>query len=464
MYPAHATNTTYFQSPVASILTPQDDLYLGVFPRSAGFWAVFAYMSLYIVRPWEKLIPELAAISFERLIYIVVLIVIMASSGLHLRMDKPTLGVLGFAAALLVTTFTAQNTELAWGASDGLYVYLTKLFALVIIVSVVRTPYQLFFLVALAVVAVSLYAGKSLWEYLIHGAGITSMGVRRLHGTNETFGHPNAVAVVLLSSLPWWLFLYRSRETLALQWPTQWKKRFHYFVIAVPFIFITCIYYTGSRAGTIGLIVFLLLSFGSAKNRGKFFLFGLLGLAIAWTQMGDDNKQRIRSIWDSSAAVAGGEESAEGRKQGFLASWATFEKYPLTGVGIGNFGTYRKANIDGSHLVAHNIPGEVLGETGLIGTVAFIAMLTTLFSATSTIRRIARQFPDPTTEMFASLAVAFRHTIYLLLLLGLANNLSTHFSWIWVAAFCSCMLWLIDRHIRDIGSVAKLEPIRAERF
>lgn len=277
------------------------------------------------------------------------------------------------------------------------------------------------------------------------------MGVLRLRGANGTFGHPNAMASVLVPILPWWLFLCRTRETITLEWPSNWKKRFYYFVIAVPVIFIACIYYSGSRAGTIGLVFFLFLSYASAKNRGKVLLVALLGLTIAWTQMGEANKQRIRSIWDSSAAVAGGEESGQGRKQGFLAGWAMFEKYPITGVGLGNFGTYRRANIDGSNLEAHNIPGEILGETGLIGTTAFLAMLATLFSATNSVRRTARRFPDPTTEMFSSLAVAFRHTIYLMLLLGLANHLSYRFTWIWVAAFCSCMLWLIDRHLQELN-------------
>jgi len=430
------------------VCEPSEALAYGVLPRSAGFWAVCAYMALYVIRPWEVLFPELSAFAFERFAYVAILAVVAASSGLRLRFDAPTVGVLSFAAALFLTVGSARDPGLAWSAPDGFYVYLTKLFALLIIVSVVRSPYELFFLVAVAVAAISLYAEKSLWEYLVHGAGRNSMGVLRMRGMNDTFGHANSLATLLVSTLPWWLYLARSRQNIELEWPAWWRPYFKLFLIVVPILFVVCVLCSGSRSGAAGLVVFAYLSVASSPlNRIRNLVVLIVAGVVAWSMLGDANKQRIRSIWDNSAAVAGGEESKQGRIEGLRAGLTMLEDYPITGVGMGNFGAYRKANVDGSHLAAHNIPGQLFGETGILGTAAFALMLSTSFMATRSIARVARYSPDPTTDTLSALAVAIRHTMYLMLFLGLAGHLSYHFIWIWLATFSSCMLWLCGKHL-----------------
>ena len=434
-----------------AFLQTEEDFATSVWPRSAAMWATCAYMALYIVRPWETLIPELAPLRFERIAYIAILLVVMSSTSITWRFDRPITALLAFTGALCISTITAYDPGLAWSAADGFYVYLTKLLAVVLILSVVRTPYDLMYLIAVAVAVMATFAGKSLWEYTIHGAGRWSMGVTRLTGINDTFGHPNAVSALLVTTLPWWLFLRRSRAQFTAFWPARMVRWFNWFLWISVGIFVACLLLSGSRAGFVGLVAFGLLSWaGSAGNRLKMALVIVLAGLVVSSYLDEEHKQRIRSLWDDSAAVAGGQESKEGRMFAFQAGLRMFQQYPITGVGMGNFGHYRRRFDDGSNLEAHSIPAQLLGETGILGTLAFTYFVWTLFRATRTLNRAPEADDDDTARMLSCLGTAMRQSIFLLLLLGLANHSAYLFMWIWIAAFCSCgLLFSHDRSYQD---------------
>ena len=89
---------------------PQELLIRGIWPRSTGFWAVCFYMVLYIVRPWEKLIPELGEVKFERYATLIVLAIVVTKTGFRLRFDAPTIGILLFTAALGISAIDAVDS------------------------------------------------------------------------------------------------------------------------------------------------------------------------------------------------------------------------------------------------------------------------------------------------------------------------------------------------------------------
>jgi len=396
-------------------------------------------MALYIVRPWEILIPELVSLRFERVAYILILFTVSGSTGLRWRWNGPTKGLAVFTAALCISAFAAFDPGVAWSAPAGLYVYLTNLLAIVLIISVVRTPYDLVYVIAVAAAVMFAFAGKSLWEYAVNGAGQWSMGVTRLAGINDTFGHPNAVATLLVSTLPWLLFLWRSHLTFTSMWSSRMKRLFIRLLIVAFTVFVISILLTGSRIGVAGLATFGLLSWYRADGKRLKTAF-LIGVAIilAGFLLDEEHTQRIRSLWDDSAAIDGGEESKEGRIYAFEAGLRMFQRYPITGVGIGNFGHYRSRHDDGSDLQAHSIPAQLLGETGLLGASAFVYFLWTLYKATRQLNQIAYCNSDGVDRMLSCLGSSMRDSIILLLVHGMANHVGYLFIWTWIAAFLSC--------------------------
>ena len=114
---------------------------------------------------------------------------------------------------------------------------------------------------------------------------------------------------------------------------------------------------------------------------------------------------------------------------------------PLTGIGLGNFVPYRVAYVDGVALVAHNLPGQILGETGWLGAAAFAWLVAVSWWNTSQLRRVARD--DFEWRAYDRLAVAIRLTILLSLLFGLSLHNGLRYNWLWMAAFAqlACEFW-----------------------
>jgi hypothetical protein len=127
--------------------------------------------------------------------------------------------------------------------------------------------------------------------------------------------------------------------------------------------------------------------------------------------------------------------SAKTRPQSFWAGIEMFSQEPLTGVGIGNTAVYRRAFIDGVYLAPHNFYAEVLGETGLIGAVAFLFVIAALFLNIRRTRLLERHISHPTITVLADLAKSCRHVIVLLLISGLAGDGLLRFQWLWLAGF-----------------------------
>jgi hypothetical protein len=146
-------------------LTQQPDTMLlgkparGFLPRSFGPWMAAAYVGLFIIRPWDVLIPQLAPFHFERWCAIFVIASVAVTCGFRISWTMQNLSVATLVAAMGVCYVMAQDVALAW---PPFYVYLTLVVCYVILVSVIRTPYDLLFIVGAYIGFMELYLGKAL--------------------------------------------------------------------------------------------------------------------------------------------------------------------------------------------------------------------------------------------------------------------------------------------------------------
>ena len=177
----------------------------------------------------------------------------------------------------------------------------------------------------------------------------------------------------------------------------------------------------------------------------------VLAVFIAWSFVPDDKQERIRSVWDAEAGPENAHESTKGRSYGFHAGMEMFHRYPLTGIGAGgiNFISYRKERLDGIPEQAHNLVGEVLGEFGLPGAIAFSGLILSS----------ARLFwKSRKSELSAGCSGSFLHrlagaglvTLILLFFLGLGGHNFYRPLWLWLAAWASLTYLFADRRLRKI--------------
>ena len=350
-------------------------------------WLAALYMAFFILRPWEQSsFAWLNEIHFERLYALCMIVMAVFSASVrrnthwtplpgHTPVNRQNLAVGLFVAAIGLSTFLASDFDLAW---EKFYAALTIVAFYFVLRLVVQTPYELLFLATCYVVAMGMYLMKAQWEYFRYGRHDYTMGVTRLIGIEVSQGGPNALAISIVLSLPIWLFLYSARNQFTETWPSFWRKLFVPGLVAYFGLAISSLVMTRSRTGFVTFVVFLAilaLRRQGLQRKAAAALAGLFVLGALWLVMSDEAKDRFRTIWNPEAGRADAYTSAIGRVEGFRAGLEMFSRYPFTGVGPGNFIPYRVANLDGVKLEAHNLAGQVLGETGFLGAATFAFMV-----------------------------------------------------------------------------------------
>ncbi len=410
-------------------ISPANQLRL---PRSLGWWLVAIYVVLFLIRPWEELFPSLQAIRFERL-YAILMIAGALLTGRRLKWSWQSATVALFTLATVLSSFRAWQSSYAW---PSLYQYATVVVTYFLMLIVCRQFNDLNALIVTLVGAMYLYLGKSLWEYVVHDRHQFAQGVNRLVGIESTYGEPNAVAMSAVLSLPAWWYLWRCRAELSGAWTGLRQSLFRSFLWTYPAIVLVSVGLTNSRAGMLGLAGFLVgaIWYGPGANRpwraiglATILLVGLLLVALR------EQRDRLRTLWNPNAGPSNAQASAAGRWEGFLAALQMLRDRPLTGVGLGNFLPYRVAYIDGVGLVAHNLPGQILGETGWLGGFTFVLMAGCTWRNARRIQRLSAAYEG--LGVFQEFARSAQLTILLLLLFGLSLHNGLRYNWLWVAAF-----------------------------
>jgi len=120
------------------------------------------------------------------------------------------------------------------------------------------------------------------------------------------------------------------------------------------------------------------------------------------------------------------------------------------GVGPGGFGPARGYGLQTYELYnvqAHQLYGQVLGELGTLGAVAFGMVVLCFFVNYLDMRRICRQEPNFRDTFPARLIQSVAVAVILLLLLGLAGHNLYRYTWLWFGAFQAIALATLCRDV-----------------
>ena len=398
------------------------------------------YLAAFVIRPWEMLAVEWAEYRPEYYLGLTAGLVVLLSGRLRINAGLSSYAVYAFLAALGIATMFSLNPDVSF---NRLYLAATVVVFYVILISVIRTPYDLIFIIACFVLIMGLYLAKAQWEYFIHGAGEAEQGYVRLKGIEATFGDPNSLGPGTVFTLPLLVLLATSRKVFSAGWSPAWRKGYSLALLAYVPLAVTTVLLTRSRSGAACLFVYFVLEsiqgLGLGKKIQRLILVGALCVA-GFFVLPEDMQHRIRTIWNPEVGSKIEQESAQGRWLGFQAGVDMFRTYPMTGVGPAYFKRYRFNNVDGSRQDAHNLFGQVLGETGLVGATSFGFLVLVIWL---TCRRLRRLTTDPTDDLavtFNRLSVACFQILVLLLVQGLVAHNLYRFNWLWIAAFSQLAL------------------------
>ncbi len=392
-----------------------------------------AYMALFLLRPWEELVPALAVVPLEKIAGIAVILRVLLGRERRISLPWPLRGLLAFAASLVLATLLSVEPYRSWLVVEQ---FLKAVLFSLCVAWGLRDGRDLAAWLRAWVLILGLYQAKALWEYFVHGRGVYRMGIWRLVGIEDTFGDPNTFAAKTVLVLPFLLVLAAREDRRAFRF--AWLALFGQAGLVVVL--------TGSRAGLLSLACCLLLSpLLVPETRRLALVLGLVGGILLFAWIPREIARRYETIVHPELNRAA-RESVEGRKAGFWKGLWLYRHLPVAGIGPGCFVVSRPhvGPIPGEvpGLQPHNLAGQLLGETGTVGLVGFTALAAAFLASWRSLRRSVRRprrlpgRPPPVEDRgaVAPIADALAVSFLLMLILGIPGHNLYQYNWAWLAA------------------------------
>lgn len=246
-------------------------------------------------------------------------------------------------------------------------------------------------------------------------------------GFDKALGGPNSVAASIVYSMPFAFGMLRGED--------RWRVRLG--IAAYTALSLACIVLTGSRSGLLGYLLVCLLYGFSLQGKKKLYaaIVFCACFMLAWQLVPADKQRRILSL-TGKHMNEGEKGSAEARIRGsgFFAGLRMFRDRPLLGVGRGCFASYRHEQLGSVHSFSHNLYGELFGELGILGTLAFLFLIAITFKNALLIRKEVGKGNVPRASPAAWIAWAILIMLVLLLFEGWASHNLARYNWLWAAA------------------------------
>jgi O-antigen ligase len=332
--------------------------------HTLSFAGLFLFSIILYLRPYE-MIPALS--SLKSMAFYTGLVTLIVYAGTQLSLEGNLTArpreinlVLLLGAAALLSMPLAEDPGGAWETFTDMLLKTIVIF--VVFVNVVRTDLRLRLLLLL-VLGVSIYL--SITAINDYRAGVFATGAAETHDLRiggrikGLFENSNDLALHLVSMIP-------IAVALGLSGRNPFKKLVYFGVTA---LMVGAVIISFSRGGFIGLVAasFVLVRRLGRKNRvattGALVFAVIIFLAVAPGAY----SSRLSTIFNSAADLTG---SSSQRTEVLKRSVWVALRYPLFGVGIGNFRHKSPRNLE-----THNAYTQVGAELGLTAMVVYIMFL-----------------------------------------------------------------------------------------
>jgi hypothetical protein len=392
------------------------------------FWLLAGYLWLFVHRPFEVW-PTIGEFHLERVYMILTLIVWALIADKKWVANRLNGAFLALMMAVLLSWLLSPFMAVGTPTVED---YLKIAVFYVLLMSTIHTEADLKKITLAYLIATGLYFAHSLWEYR-NGKHVYKMDTYRMVGVDLTYNDPNTFAATIVYSLNMILPFWMGADA---------PKWYRIPLLGYAGLCVLCVVLTGSRSGLIALGV-LATFFALYSKHRLIYVALLMGCgALSWGYISEDLQSRFLTIFDPSYGPANAQESAETRSQGFVHGVRLWQEFPLTGCGPGAF-----PQASGSSLESHQLYGQVLGELGTLGAIAFLAVVIAFLRNAREMRKLYDAHPHWPKDFPFYLSRAVFLTLLLLLIMGLAGHNLYRYTWMWFGAFQAIALHVV--RLRD---------------
>jgi O-antigen ligase len=390
------------------------------------------FMWLYVHRPFEIWI--IFATYRLLLVYTMCLMLVWLLSSGEKRSPGNifTLALFLYTCALTVATSFSPYTNIF---ENGVYQdWLKHCVFFVICMTSIKTERDLKIVVSGLTFAFFLWMAHSYRGYL-SGNAFFDAGAYRIRPYGTTFANANDYGTILVCVLP-----------LLVPLLTLCKKYWHYlFVLGYVLLTLRSVMLTGSRGAFVMIVVLAILPALFSRYRFRMIPFLLIAAPLGWIAMPETMQNRYRTIWDSSVSEEAN-ENMQGRTKGFYDGLTNWSNSPIFGVGLGQHGTAL-----GTPFQSHNLAGQLAGETGTLGIVTFLFMLSCFginhYHVWKNYKYLQKNNLGKEGLYCWRVSLAIMYVIAMLLLQGTGLHNGYWFHWIWFGAFQALAAMIIQEKV-----------------
>ncbi len=391
-------------------------------------WLLIGYMFLFIHRPFEVW-PWLGELHIERvyMLFTLAVWVVYPYKRFLPNIQHAAYGALALAVLLAwaASPWAAQGQPVV---EDWLKVVVFY----VLLVTCIHDEEGLKHVAVGFIAVMSLYLLHSFREYL-GGRHTYRMGIARMMGVDTTLGDPNSFGASIVFALPIVMALWNSGIG------GRWGRLYWSGYVALSSL---CILLTGSRSSFLGLLVFFAIIIARTRYRFTALVLFAITAPVAFVALPESLQNRFETIIDPEVGPANARESGEGRIQGLILGWQQWLNNPLTGIGPG---AWRPANR--TQLESHNLYGQLLGETGTLGALAFLAILASFWVNLRAIGRVRKAVPAWRNDLIFTLPSAIGVAVVLLLFMGNFGHNLFRFTWLWYGGFLIIARYCVAKRV-----------------
>ena len=348
---------------------------------SFAVWLMLIYLWYFIATPDTRFLI-FGEIHFERILVAFIVLALFAGKKITRQVSRTTVLVLLFFLWALFSYFQSPYRDITpvvwWIENYWKYIifYFFMLYS-------IRSLEDLFTVIAGVCVISFLYQLHTWYDYVNGGSYVYQQGLKRIVGvwSGGGIGAANAFGLLGLVSLPFgisWLNMAR-RTAVKIG-----------LVLYLGLCFAS-IAFSGTRAAVLGALVLLVLTYWRSIFRIKVMVPLIAALAVSASLLPDELKHRYFEqivVSDQQAITDEGsdriaDESAQSRIQGLKDGWALVLRRPIIGYGPASSGFARRevnatdewVNAEDEYLELHNLYGQVMAETGFVGTFIFVLLV-----------------------------------------------------------------------------------------